>query len=78
MGIPIYQMCCCDSALYVLIPRASIYYAVNPLIDQWVKPMPEMENQLHRPEEPQMTNQLLEPIDIDVKSTALLVIGGAL
>ena len=33
MGILIYQMHRHDPALYVLIPRASIYHAINLLTD---------------------------------------------
>ena len=52
MGIPIHQMRCCDLALYVVVPQASIYHAINPLMDGWVEPMSEMEDQLHGPREP--------------------------
>ena len=78
MGVLIHQMCYYNPALYVLIPGVSIYHAINPLMDGWVKPMSEMENQLHGPREPQTTNQQFEPINICVKGTALLVIRGAL
>ena len=78
MGVLIHQMRHCNPALYVLVSRVSINHAINPLIDGWVEPTSETENQLRRPREPQTTNQQFEPINIDIKSTALLVVGGAL